>query len=218
VPLWDINVLEGAGGLRSTVNDMLKFLAANLEFTDTPLKAAMRRVRANSRDTGMPGIEIAMGWHIRTSYDRRIIWHNGGTGGYRTFTGFDPAAKTGVVVLCNTSFDIDEIGLHALESKYPLANVKPTPTEIKVESEVLQTYVGEYPLAPTFVIRITRDGSQLFSQATGQPRVPIFPSARNEFFLKVVDAQITFTKDDTGKVNGLVLHQGGKDQKASRQE
>ena len=49
------------------------------------------------------------------------------------------------------------------------------------------------------------------TQATGQGKVEIFPSSPTEFFLKVVDAQITFVKDASGAVTQLVLHQGGRD-------
>ena len=77
--------------------------------------------------------------------------------------------------------------------------------------------MGEYPLAPTFSIVVTREGSQLFAQATAQPRIPIYAESPTDFFYKVVDAQLSFTRDASGKVTGLVLHQNGMDQRAKRQ-
>jgi hypothetical protein len=65
-------------------------------------------------------------------------------------------------------------------------------------------------MTPAFKITVTREGSRLFVQATGQPRFEIFAESESEFFLKAVDAQITFQKD------GLILHQGGADQKAKK--
>lgn len=97
---WDLDALAGAGALRSTANDMLKFIAANLELADTPLQAAMRRMRTVHRETGTPDLEIAMAWHVFHKFGADIFWHNGGTAGYRSFAGFVPAKKTGVVVLC----------------------------------------------------------------------------------------------------------------------
>jgi D-alanyl-D-alanine-carboxypeptidase/D-alanyl-D-alanine-endopeptidase len=214
---WDLDALAGAGAIRSTANDMLKFLAANLELTDTPLKAAMRRMRSVRKDAGSPNVEIAMGWHI-FKQNGDLFWHNGGTAGYRSFAGFDPAKKTAVVVLCNTFFDIDDIGRHVLDSRYPVASLKP-PKErvaIAVKPEVLETYTGEYQLAPDFSIKVTHEKDRLFAQATAQPRFEIFAEKENEFFYKVVDAQITFVKDDSGKVTHLVLHQGGLDPKATK--
>jgi len=122
---WDFGVLAGCGAIRSTVNDMLKFVAANLELTDTPLSAAMRRMRSLHKSTGMPDVEIAMAWHIFTKFDQQIYWHNGGTFGYRSFAGFNPAKKEGVVVLCNSFTDNDDLGRHILESRYPVATSHP---------------------------------------------------------------------------------------------
>ncbi len=120
---WDMDALAGAGALRSTANDMLTFLAANLELTATPLQAAMRRMLAERRDTGNADLQIAMGWHIWTRYDTGLVWHNGGTGGYRSFIGFDPKTKKGAVVLCNTVFDNDDLGRHLVEANYPVLKV-----------------------------------------------------------------------------------------------
>src|ERR1019366_2087421 len=204
---WDFAVLAGCGAVRSTVNDMLKFVAANLELTDTPLKAAMRRMQSVKKEIGVPDLEIGMAWHVFTKFDTQIWWHNGGTAGYRSFVGFNPAKKGGVVVLCNTFMDNDDLGRHVLESCYPVTTFH---NETQVDAAVLERYVGEYELTPAFKITVTREGSRLFLQATGQPRFEIFAQSESEFFLEVVDARITFLKD------GLILHQGGLDQKAKK--
>ena len=204
---WDLDALAGAGAVRSAVDDMLKFVAANLELTDTTLKAAMRRMRSATKETGMPDVEIGMAWHVFTKFDTRIWWHNGGTAGYRSFVGFNPAKKEGVVVLCNTFMDNDDLGKHILESRYPVSTFQ---KEVPADAAVLEKYVGEYQMTPAFKITVTREGARLFVQATGQPRFEIFAQSESEFFLKVVDARITFQKD------GLILHQGGVDQRAKK--
>jgi CubicO group peptidase (beta-lactamase class C family) len=79
---------------------------------------------------------------------------------------------------------------------------------VAVPVEVLQTYVGDYELAPNFILTITLEGEQLFSQATGQQKVEIYPKSETEFFLKVVVASVTFVKDENGKVKSLILDQG----------
>jgi len=206
---WDFGVLAGCGAVRSTVNDMLRFLAANLELTDTPLKFAVRRMRSVTKGIGAEDLEIGMAWHVLTKFDTRIWWHNGGTYGYRSFVGFNPAKQEGVVVLCNTFVDNDDLGRHILESRYPVSTVHEH-IEVPVDAAVLERYVGEYEMTPAFKITVTREGPRLFLQATGQPRFEIFAQSESEFFLKVVDAQITFLKD------GLILHQGGMDQKAKK--
>jgi CubicO group peptidase (beta-lactamase class C family) len=80
-----------------------------------------------------------------------------------------------------------------------------------VDPAVLRSYEGEYELAPGFLLTVTLEGGRIMTQATGQQKVEIFPSSSTEFFLKVVNAQITFVKDASGAVTQLILHQGGRD-------
>ncbi|PTY00150.1 serine hydrolase [Opitutus sp. ER46] len=91
------------------------------------------------------------------------------------------------------------------------------PREITLRAEVLREYAGAYPLAPTFVLTVTEEQGALFVQATGQPKFPVFATAKDEFFYKVVDARLSFQRDATGKVSGIVLHQGGRDLPGPRQ-
>ncbi|MBV8114797.1 MAG: DUF3471 domain-containing protein [Silvibacterium sp.] len=88
--------------------------------------------------------------------------------------------------------------------------------EITVPAAVLSSYAGTYELAPGFSIAITLENGQLMEQATNQPKFPIFAESPTRFFLKVVDAQIEFVKNDKGEVNQMILHQGGRDMKGVR--
>jgi len=218
LPNWDLPTLAGAGALRSTVNDMLKFVAANLGLKKSPLLGAMQKTHQSQHDTGVPDLEIGLGWHILKKFDTEIVWHNGGTGGYHSFIGFDQKKRKGVVVLSNSTNDIDDIGRHLLESQYPLAKFE-APKErkaIKLEAKIFDAYVGEYQLAPTFVITISREGDQFFAQATGQGKLELFAETETNFFLTELDVQITFVKDDKGQVTHLVLHQNKADQPAKK--
>lgn len=205
---WDLQTLAGAGALRSTVNDLLKFLAANLDTVSKPLGPVLATTQFARRDLDAQ-MKIGLNWHILTAFQRPLVWHNGGTGGYRSFIGLDPARQRGVVVLSNQSVAPDDIGFHLLDVRAPLTPAPKLRTEITVDPALLETYVGVYQLAPTFALTITREGGSLFGQGTGQPKLQLFAEAPTEFFLKEVDAQITFEKDSTGKVTRLVLHQGG---------
>lgn len=217
---WDVGVLAGAGGLRSTANDLLTFLAANLGSTKSPLQPAMAAMLKTRRPTGISGLEVALGWHIFTGNGREIIWHNGGTGGYRSFMGFDPSTRTGVVALSNaeTPVGVDDIGHHILDSSFPLAKAPKEHKEVKVNPKLFDGYVGKYQMTPAFILTVTREGDHLFVQATGQPKFEIFPESDRDYFLKVVDAQITFITDAAGRATELVLHQAGLDQHAKRTE
>ena len=89
---------------------------------------------------------------------------------------------------------------------------------IHLDAATLEQYVGRYQLAPNAVLTITFDKGQLMAQLTGQPSFPIYPSATDEFFLTVVDAQLSFKRDPQSKINALVLHQNGTNQLAKRIE
>jgi serine-type D-Ala-D-Ala carboxypeptidase/endopeptidase len=108
------------------------------------------------------------------------------------------------VVLSNIDASVDDIGFHLLDETYPLRPVPRRRMEVAVDSTVLMRYVGEYEVTPTFRVVVTREAARLFVQATAQPRFPIFAESDSTFFLRVVDAQITFSGD------GLTLHQNGQ--------
>lgn len=217
---WDIGTLAGAYALRSTANDLLTFLAANIGIVKSPLAASMAAMLATRRPTGNPGLEIALGWHIFTLNGHEIVWHNGGTYGYRTWIGFDLKNRTGVVVLSNTSTTagVDDIGAHLLDSTVPLLQAAKQRKEVKVAPAILDRYVGRYQFAPTFIITVTREGDHFYAQATAQPRFEIFAEDERNFFLKVVDAQITFVVDATGRATSVVLHQNGANSPGKRIE
>jgi CubicO group peptidase (beta-lactamase class C family) len=88
--------------------------------------------------------------------------------------------------------------------------------EVKVSDAVLETYIGKYELQPGFILTITKEGNQLKTQATGQSAFDIFPKSENEFYLKVVDAQLTFNKNDAGNIVSVTLFQGGREMKGKR--
>jgi hypothetical protein len=217
---WDLTALAGAGALRSSANDMLTFIAAYLGSVNTPLAAAMAEQLSIRRPAGANGMEIAYGWFIQTKNGNSIIWHNGGTGGYRSFIGFDPKAKRGVVVLSNHSSPAgpDDIGRHLLDATYALAKIAAPKkrAEVTVDTKNFDRYVGLYQLAPTVFLTMTREGDQLYTQLTGQSKFPVFPEGEGKFFLKVVDAQLTFPTGPEDKATEVILHQGGRDQVAKR--
>ncbi|MEA2558930.1 MAG: hypothetical protein QOH06_434 [Acidobacteriota bacterium] len=91
---------------------------------------------------------------------------------------------------------------------------EPPPAErqaIQVDPALFDAYAGVYELAPGFELKVTREGNQIFAQATGQAKFEIFPESEAKFFFKVVDAQLVFVKGENGSAESLVLHQGGRE-------
>jgi hypothetical protein len=215
-PNWDLPTFAGAGAIRSTTVDMLKFAAANLHPELGKLQQAMAFAHEERSSAGGPTMRIGLNWIILHAASDTIIWHNGGTGGYRTFLGFEPSKKTAVVIMTNSAgAGADDIGMHLLDPALPLAPKPPAPkvhAAIQLKADMLARYVGVYQMGPGVNMLITLEKDQLFSKLSTQAAVPIFPESSTMFFLKVVDAELEFSKDDSqGRPTLLVLHQNGHD-------
>jgi len=329
---WDLPTLAGAGAIRSSAFDMLKFLSANMGIMKSKLLPAMNmthQVRHNKAGDA----RVGLGWHIVKGKNGDVIWHNGGTGGYRTFAGFVKETGTGVVVMTNSTTGADDIGFYLLNPDSKLQFTKPgfvyvlrktidekgikeawivynditknkkaefdfneaninslgyayiennidaalavfkmnielypnswnvydsygeallkngqkdsaivyykksiqmnpgntngikilkdngveyQVEDIIVPETILDTYLGTYELSPGFEIVITRQGNQLFGQATGQAIFELFAKSNTEFYLKVVAAQINFNLNDEKVVDSMTLLQNGQEIKGKK--
>jgi D-alanyl-D-alanine-carboxypeptidase/D-alanyl-D-alanine-endopeptidase len=221
----EMGALLGAGGIKSTANDMLKLLAAELGYVKTPLKEAMA-TQVSAVRLPFGSFQMALQVVISKGPAGDIVWTNGGTFGQQSFVGFDLQRRVGVVALVNASGGarlVDDIGLHILAGA-PLATVPPPPPPpperrtIAVDASVLDRYVGQYQLTPALAVRVFRDGSRLFAQLTGQDSYEIFPSSQTTFYWKVVDGQATFEVDKSGLAADLVMVEGGQSMTARRIE
>lgn len=124
---YTIKTIEGAGALRSTVNDMLTFAEANLGLIESPLSAAMQtshkpRMEFQLQDSNA---NIGLNWIIYEKHGSKIIWHNGGTGGSVSILAIDKENKTAVVILTNSHNMFDDIAFHLLNSKYEILDLEP---------------------------------------------------------------------------------------------
>ena len=205
--LWDIPTLAGAGALRSSMADMMRFLAANLNPPDTPLGRAIvasheHRFRSNAV------LSLGLNWHRVFFRGDTLIFHNGGTGGFRTMLAWNPKTRAGAVLLGNAAADNEDIVRHLLIGA-PLATIAARP-EATLPADVLASYVGRYEIAPTFVIAITHENGRLLAQATDQPKFRIYAEAKDRFFYKVVDAGLEFERNTAGAVTSVTLVQNGR--------
>ena len=114
---WDFDALAGAGALRSTADDILKFLAANLGVPKTGLSDVMKACHVIRAKTDVEGLSVCLAWHVVEigNGKSQALWHNGGTGGFRSWMGFVKESGTAAVVLSNSANDVDLIGLGILE-------------------------------------------------------------------------------------------------------
>lgn len=221
IPTWDFQTMAGAGALRSTANDLLSFLGAVLGYSKSPLAPALAAMVKVRRPTSWTELENAIGWQVNVLDGNEIVRKDGGTlgfsnYGYSTFIGYDPKARTGVVVLSNAStlMGVDDIGMHLLDPRYPLRGRNQK--AVAVDPKRLDGLVGSYQLSPSSAIVVTRTDNQLFAQLGAQPKFEIFPQSDFNYFYKAFDAQLTFEPDAQGKGNALILHYNGRHQRAKR--
>lgn len=218
---WDLPSLAGAGALRSSMTDMLKFLDANMGEPKNDLERAMRMAQAPRFPLGGDA-EIGLGWITISTASGSFVYHDGGTGGYGAIIAIDTKRNVGLVLLGNRTGIPDDIAMHLMDESIPLTP-PPSPAsaraEVSVPADVLASYVGVYALdaAPAFKLAVTLEGGQLHMQATGQQKFPVFAESQTKFFLKVVDAQVSFVAGADGKPAHLILHQGGMDQRATKE-
>jgi CubicO group peptidase (beta-lactamase class C family) len=222
-PNWELGALAGAGALHSTANDLLTFLAAHLGYTKTPLAPAMGTMLRFRRSMGQG--EVGLAWFSRVDDGVEIISHEGSTGGYRAFIGYDPKARVGVVVLSNTGTGagIYDIGIHLLNPSTPLLSadeLKPPKvrTEIAVDMGLLDRYTGRYQFPSRQMARVTREGDHLLLQGEGDVKIAFFAESSRDFFAKIMDAQITFESDTQGNITGLLFHRSGAVQQVKRSD
>jgi len=146
----------------------------------------------------------------------KTISHGGTLPGFTSYFLIDLNTKVGVYIMANAGEIrpiLEELSKYTIRLMNGNTSLTDLPSfkkkeAIEVSESILQTYVGKYEVAPNVFAEITREGENLFVQITGQPRFDLFAYEETKFSLKVMDAQIEFTLDDKGKVNGLILYQG----------
>jgi CubicO group peptidase (beta-lactamase class C family) len=188
---WNLENLAGAGGLRSSVFDLLLFARAQWEAPkDEVLAKALSLARTKQKE--IPGGAIGLGWHL--AKDGRTCWHNGETGGFHSALFVDPTERRAVVVLCNTATGTVDAVASGILSRLRGKDAKPPKVEkpVAVAETVLDRYVGTYELEPGIGCVVTRDGPKLSAQLTGQPRLRLHARSDTEFFYRVVDATVRF--------------------------
>jgi hypothetical protein len=125
---------------------------------------------------------------------------------------FDLVLEDGKV----TAMEMHQGGRNAAETAVKIADTVEVPAVIDLDPAVFDAYVGEYELAPEFIITVYREEDRFWAQATGQRAFELLPESETAFALRDVDARVEFQRDDTGAVTGLVLFQGGQEMPATR--
>lgn len=221
----DLGAAMGAGGIYSTVGDLQRWVenlarprvgrAEDIEMMMTPYTLA------DGKSTG-----YGFGLMVDTHGALARIHHGGADIAHRSQLVYYPAIDAGITVQSNhAGFDTGlafrlAAAFFGPEIAPPTTATAAAPFDpATFDATRFDDFVGRYALdnAPDFVLTFTRSGDSLFTQATGQPRFPIFPTSDSSFALRVVEASVSFHRNAEGRVTHAILHQGGT-QRASRLE
>lgn len=203
-PYIDMSIPAGAGALYSTVEDM--YLWDQALYTEKLVKkSSLEKIFTPFKDN------YAYGVKVDKYADHKMISHSGGIEGFATITYRFPDDELYIVILKN--FDNQNLlPAHKISRAIMFDQKYELPVERKVaaiNTNIYKSLIGEYELRPGFIFTVSTEPGKLFAQATNQPKIELYPEGEYKYFVKVVDAQFEFTKDEKGNISSLTLFQGG---------
>ncbi len=203
---WTFQAFAGAGGLRSTAEDLVIFGQAIAAPEKTPMPAAIRGMLARRAPYDDMGTEIGLGIIIGKLDGEREYIHSGGTGGYRSVLQVIPAKESVRVVLINNDAIPAEAVLTATREEE-----KPREApEMNLAASELDAFAGVYEMGPNARFTVLRRDEHLMVRLTGQPFLPVVPLGKDRFRYKDVAAELQFAREGE-TVKSLTLFQNGRE-------
>ncbi len=219
---WTFADLPGAGGIRGTMRDMLRFARAQLTPPDDTLGKAIDLAWQQQTAADPSGAAMGLGWMI--AGDGQTRWHNGQTGGFHAALFINRELHTAVVVLCNTATnEVDQLAMQLMqkaagkEAPAPANNAPVAAADGQaIDAKLRSRLVGRYQLTPKFIFDVRDRGGHLMVGITNQPTQEVFPDSATRWSYRGVDATLEFTLPESGPAKSLILHQNGQQQTARR--
>ncbi|MCW5548101.1 MAG: serine hydrolase [Opitutaceae bacterium] len=212
---WSLNVLAGAGALRSTAAD-LAYFAQELMNPESPLAEAFALARQPVAPFGGRS-RIGLGFMIANRNGQDVYYHGGGTGGFRSVLELIPATGKATVLLLNNDA-LEPAAIVSAANRPQPAGANPAGREeAAIGPEELRAFTGVFAIDAQgrFTAVVDADG-RLRIRLTGQPFLPVFYAGKDRFFARAVAAEFQFSRDEAGAITGLTLHQNGNEVAARR--
>lgn len=200
VPHWEgTDASRGAGGMYANVEDMLKYLKANVGPPETELEKAMRATHEPRFKWGNTQAQIGLAWTVDTVQGRPIVQHGGNTGGFSALIAFDPEREVGIVWLTNTYVFSDPTPTELL-----LFGTRTPQEEPEIAPEALASYAGRYqaPSGTSLYVRVEAEG-YLTLQRPRRARVRMVAESDSSFALTLGPARLIFDGTEVGDVRTL---------------
>ena len=221
--LWTFADLPGAGGIHTTMRDMMRFAKAQLNPPSGPLGEAIELAWKPQSEADASGAAMGLGWMI--AGDGQTRWHNGQTGGSHSAVFINRKLKCAVVVLSNTAVmnEVDQLAMQLL-MKAAGQDVKPESSgtsdpdskKLPIDATLRDRLVGQYQLTPSFIFTVSDQDGRLMVGITNQATQEVFPDSAIRWSYRGIKATLEFKLPKTGPATSLVLHQNGIQQTARR--
>jgi len=198
--------LAGVGGVRATLDDMIRYVQAQLAPPSEGIGPALRLTQERLHEGR---ISFGMHWMQRQAGELSLNYHGGETGGFSAFVAFDREARRGVVILSDTSWSsiggLGNLAIHLLAPDVmPLdaPRVRTDPPQ-----ELLDALTGQYLLGEVMPMTLTARDDVLYVQAQGQPKYEMGYDSAGDFFALSFDAVLS--PNETGGAYSFAWTQGG---------
>lgn len=195
VSAWNFSTnLAGVGGVRATLDDMVKYVQGELGQPETSITPALKLSQQQVSKTPA----MAMNWMLLPVAGRNVHVHEGGTGGFSSFVAFDNELQRGVVILSDTTWNslgsLGTLGLHLVDKSFPLGKPRKA---VKPQDELLEGLVGEYQVG-AMKMKLSRKQDALVIQAEGQPAYTMAYDDAGDFYPLEFDALLRPGRTSTG--------------------
>ena len=208
---WTFKALAGAGALRSSASDLIRFGKALLNPDSTPFPNAIRLLLTPRADFSGESSKIGLGIILSRFLNEPAWEHDGGTGGYRTSFQVQPDSKTIRVILINNDALAPPLVLAAIDPQ-PATKNRP---ELPITPEAAREYTGVFELDANSRFTVIQRGDHLWTRLTGQPFFRLFHSGNDRFFLKIAAAELQFERTN-GQITHVTLFQNNREQRATK--
>lgn len=204
------SLMPAAGGLVSSVGDLLTLLGVAMGYQSSPLAPAMAALLDTHRPGSRAGVEQALGWVVLGEVGAPLIFHDGGTYGYASAVAWDPKRRVGVVVLSNQIASVADLARHLLRPEVPLEKpILTQHTEIALEPAALDAFAGRYEAPGEGTFAVVREGDFLTFLAPaewGLPKLRLRPESPRDFFALELPLRVTFETGADGRVTGMLVY------------
>ena len=195
VSAWNFSTnLAGVGGVRATLDDMVKYVQGELGQPAISITPALKLSQQQVSKTPA----MAMNWMLLPVAGRTVHVHEGGTGGFSSFVAFDNEQQRGVVILSDTTWNslgsLGTLGLHLVDKSFPLGKPR---IAVKPQDDLLEGLVGEYQVG-AMKMKLSRKGDALVIQAEGQPAYTMAYDDAGDFYPLEFDALLRPGRTSTG--------------------